>query len=220
MKAETTRRLLLRAWARALRMVWTRQRCQVALISLAIAALMPSWASETTSLTPRRPRLRSLRKNSVQKVSASEGPMSMPSTSRRPSEFTPTATITGDRDDAMVAAHFDVGRVDPRALDPGAVALERAIEKGFHPIVDLLAQPRHLALGDASAAHRPDEVVDRAGRHALHIGLLNDRVQRLLGHPPPLPEAREVRALAKLGDAQLDRSGSRLPVPIAVAVAF
>jgi hypothetical protein len=120
----------------------------------------------------------------------------------------------------MVAAHFDVGRVDPRALDPGAVALERAIEKGFHPIVDLLAQPRHLALGDASAAHRPDEVVDRAGRHALHIGLLNDRVQPLLGHPPRLEEAREVRALAKLGDAQLDRSGSRLPVPIAVAVAL
>src|ERR1700748_2173716 len=57
-------------------------------------ALMPSWASETTSLTPRRPRRLSLRRNSVQKVSASEGPMSMPKTSRRPSLFTPTATMT------------------------------------------------------------------------------------------------------------------------------
>ena len=56
MKAETTRRPLLPAWASALRMVWTRQRCQVAFISLATAALMPSWASEMTSLTPRRPR--------------------------------------------------------------------------------------------------------------------------------------------------------------------
>ena len=56
MKAETTRRLLLPAWASALRMVWTRQRCQVAFISLATAALMPSWASEMTSLTPRSPR--------------------------------------------------------------------------------------------------------------------------------------------------------------------
>ena len=80
--------------ASALRIVWTRQRCQVAFISLATAALIPSWASETTSLTPRRPRLRSLRKNSVQKVSASDGPMSMPSTSRRPSALTPTAMIT------------------------------------------------------------------------------------------------------------------------------
>ena len=41
MKAETTRRLLLPAWASALRMVWTPQRCQVAFISLATAALMP-----------------------------------------------------------------------------------------------------------------------------------------------------------------------------------
>jgi hypothetical protein len=45
----------------------------VALISLATAALTPSWASEITSLTPRSPRRRGLRKNSVQNVSASEG---------------------------------------------------------------------------------------------------------------------------------------------------
>ena len=53
-------------------MVWTRQRCQVAFISLARAP-RPSWASETTSLTPRRPCLR-LRKNSVQKVSLGHPP--------------------------------------------------------------------------------------------------------------------------------------------------
>jgi hypothetical protein len=41
MKAETTRRLLFPAWASALRMVWTRQRCQLAFIILATAALMP-----------------------------------------------------------------------------------------------------------------------------------------------------------------------------------
>jgi hypothetical protein len=54
----------------------------------------PSCASETTSLTPRRPRRASLRRNAVQNVSASEGPMSIPSISRRPSLLTPTATIT------------------------------------------------------------------------------------------------------------------------------
>ncbi len=58
------------------------------------AALMPSCASEITSLTPRRPRRVSLRRNSIQKVAASETPMSMPSTSRRPSLLTPTAMIT------------------------------------------------------------------------------------------------------------------------------
>ena len=75
-------------------MKWTRQRCQVALRILAIAAFRPSWASEMTSFTPRRPRRASLRRKAVQKGSASEGPMSMPSTSRRPSVLTPTATIT------------------------------------------------------------------------------------------------------------------------------
>ena len=117
----------------------------------------------------------------------------------------------------MVAADLHVGRVEP---DVGPVAFERTVEKGLDPFVDLLAQPRHLALGHACAAHRPDQVVDRAGRHALHIRLLDHRRQRLLGHPPRLQEAREVRALAQLGDADLDRSGSRLPVAIAVAVAL
>jgi hypothetical protein len=52
---------------------WTRQRCQEACSTLATAALMPSWASEITSLTPRRPRRASLRRNSVQ--NASSGPV-------------------------------------------------------------------------------------------------------------------------------------------------
>ena len=63
----------------------TRQRCQVALRIFETAARMPSWVSEMTSLTPRRPRRASLRRKAVQKGSASEGPMSMPSTSRRES---------------------------------------------------------------------------------------------------------------------------------------
>lgn len=57
-------------------------------------ALMPSRVSETTSLTPRRPRRASLRRNAVQNVSASDGPISMPRPSRRPSLLKPTATIT------------------------------------------------------------------------------------------------------------------------------
>ncbi len=41
-------------------------------------------ASETTSLTPRRPRRASLRRKWFQKTSASEVPIAKPSTSRRP----------------------------------------------------------------------------------------------------------------------------------------
>jgi hypothetical protein len=55
---------------------------------------MPSCASEITSLTPARPRRLSLRRNSTQKVSASETPIAMPSTSRRPSVLTATAMVT------------------------------------------------------------------------------------------------------------------------------
>jgi hypothetical protein len=47
-----------------------------------------------TSFTPRKPRRVSFRRNAAQKVSASEGPISTPSTSRRPSALTPTATMT------------------------------------------------------------------------------------------------------------------------------
>lgn len=45
MKAETTRRLLLPAWAKALRWKCTRQRCQVVDKTQAVAALIPLCAS-------------------------------------------------------------------------------------------------------------------------------------------------------------------------------
>lgn len=73
MKAETTRRPERPAWASAFFMRWTRQRCQFAVSTFETAAYISSSLSETTSLTPRRQRLASLRRNAVQMVSASEG---------------------------------------------------------------------------------------------------------------------------------------------------
>jgi hypothetical protein len=49
---------------------------------------------------------------------------------------------------------------------------------------------------------------------------LDHRRQRLLGHPARLQEAREVGTLPEPRDAQLDRAGARLPVPVAVAIAL
>jgi len=40
-----------------------------------VAAFSPSWVSEIASLTPSRSRLRRVRENPVQKVSASEAPI-------------------------------------------------------------------------------------------------------------------------------------------------
>jgi hypothetical protein len=109
MKADTTRRPLLPAWASALPMKCTRQRCQARLASQrrpprsarsgarntrATAALMPSCAAEITSFTPASPRRFSLRRNSTRKVAASAAPIAMPSTSRRPSVLTAPARVT------------------------------------------------------------------------------------------------------------------------------
>ena len=110
-----------------------------------------------------------------------------------------------------------VGRVQPEVRP---VALDRAVEKGLHPAVDLLAQARDLALGDAAHPHGLDQLIDRAGRDTLDVGLLNNRGERLLGHPPRLEEAWKVGALAQLGDAQLDRTGPGLPTPLPIAVAL
>jgi hypothetical protein len=95
-------------------------RCQLALSTLARAALMPSCASETTSLTPHSPRRASLRRNAIQDVSASDGPMSN-------ENLTPAATVDADRyhrdrDYAAILAHLHVSGVDPQIE---AVVLDR-----------------------------------------------------------------------------------------------
>jgi len=51
-------------------------------------------------------------------------------------------------------------------------------------------------------------------------GLLDHRRQRLLGDPTRLQKAWEIAALPELGDAQLDRPGTGLPDPVAIAVAL
>ncbi len=122
-----------------------------------------------------------------------------------------------DRDDAAVAPDLHVGGVDPQV---GPVALDRAIEECPHALVDLLAEPAHLALRDAPHAERLDEVVDGAGRDALDVGLLYDSGECLLGEPSRLQEAREVRALAQLRNAQLDRPGAGLPGALPIAIAL
>jgi hypothetical protein len=126
--------------------------------------------------------------------------------------FAPTIAVDADRndhgnaDDAPVLAHPDVGGVDPQIWP---VALDRAAQKRLHLLVDLRAQPAHLALGDAAHPHRLDQVVHRARRHTVHIGFLNDGSEGLLGHAPGLEEARKVGSFAQLRDPQLDGSYGR-----------
>ena len=122
----------------------------------------------------------------------------------------------GDRDDAAGLAHLYIGGVEPE-IRP--VAFQRPVQEGLHLVVDLAAQPRYLALGDAGHSHGLHQVIDRAGGDALDVGFLDHRGERLLGHPPRFEEAREVAALPQLRNAQLDGAGAGLPVTVAVAVA-
>src|SRR5206468_1964870 len=108
MKAETTRRPLLPACASALRMKCTRQRCQLALSTLATVALMPSWASETTSLTPRAAAGELAQERRPERLGFGR-------TNIHAENFTPAVTVDADRDnhrdrhDATVLAHLHVG---------------------------------------------------------------------------------------------------------------
>jgi hypothetical protein len=74
-----------------------------------------------------------------------------------------------------------------------------------HPdlLVQPLAQPGDLVLGqpgDAQLLHQP---IHPPGADAADPGLLDDRDQGLLGPPARFQEAREVGALAQPGDRQL-----------------
>ena len=57
-------------------------------------------------------------------------------------------------------------------------------------------------------AHGLDQVVDRTGRYALDVSVLNHRRQGLPGHAARLKESEEIAALAQFGDTQLHCPGT------------
>ena len=122
-----------------------------------------------------------------------------------------------DRDDPAVLADLHIGGVDPQV---GPVPLDRPVEEGVDSLVDVFTQAAHLALGDAIHPQRLHQIIDRAGRDALDVSLLDHRSQRLLSHPARFQKAGEVASLPELGDAQLNGPGARLPVTLAVTIAL
>ena len=93
------------------------------------------------------------------------------------------------RDDAAAIAHFEVSGVEPQ-IRP--FTLDRAIEEGVDPLVDVFAQLGNLALRDTGQAHRLHQFVDTAGRDAADPGFLDHRDQGLLGGLARLQEGRKV----------------------------
>jgi hypothetical protein len=98
---------------------------------------------------------------------------------------------------------------------------ERASAERADDLVQAGADPRYLGLGDPGLdTHRLDQVVDRAGGDAAHVGLHHHRIQRLIDPPTRLEDRREERPLAQLRDPQLDiaRLGREQPCSSAVTV--
>ena len=163
-----------------------------------------------------RPRLTRPFRKADQNGSASDG------TDAEPDDLAPAfggdrhGDYRRDRDDAAAVADLEVGGVEPQ-IRP--LALDRPVEEGVDPFVDVLAQLGDLALRDAGQAHRLHQFVDAAGRDAADPGLLDHRDQCLLGGLARLQEGREIRSLAQLGDAQLERAEPRVEAAVAIAVA-
>ncbi len=122
-----------------------------------------------------------------------------------------------DRDDPARLARLQVSRVNPQV---GPDTLDGPGEEGVDPLVNLRAQPRDLAFGDAGRTHGLHEVVHGPGRDPMNIGLLDHGRERLLGRSPRLQERREVGALAQLGNGEVDPACSRVPDPLAIAVSM
>src|SRR5215467_10638836 len=122
----------------------------------------------------------------------------------------------GDRDDAATIADLQISRVEPQ-IRPFTV--ERAVEEGVDPLVDVFAQLGDLALRDTAEAHCLHQLVNPPGRDAADPGLLDHRDQRLLGSLARLEKRREVRSLAQLGNPQLQRAQARVQTTLAISVA-
>ena len=158
MAAATIRRCPLVAWARAFLMKWTRQRCHVALEHLGGGRLEPlvgirDHQLDATQAAPGQ---------GAQEVGP-EG-LGFRGADGQTQNLTASLRVGADgdyrrhRDDPPGLPHLDVGGVEPQI---GPVAFdEGAPRKACHPLVDLLAEPGHLALGDARHPHGLDQIVD------------------------------------------------------------
>jgi hypothetical protein len=85
-------------------------------------------------------------------------------------EFTPLAINGYGR-----LALLEVSRIKPQ-IRP--LTLERTAEEGVDPLVDVVAQLRDLALGDAGGAHRLRQFLDPARRYAADPRLNKDVKRR------------------------------------------
>ena len=71
-------------------------------------------------------------------------------------------------------------------------------QETLHHFIQLHADARHLAAGDAVATQSLDQIIDPPSGHSLHIGLLDDGQQGFLAAPPRFQQAGKVAAFPHL----------------------
>ena len=180
-----------------------------------MAALRPVWASLTTSFTPSRPRAFS----EPQEVRPER--LGFRGSDPQADDLPAALGIGGngdygrDRYDPPALALLEVGGVEP---DVGPVAGQGSVQELANPFVDILAQLRDGALGDAAQPHSLHQIVDLAGRDAADPSLLNYGDERLLRGLAGLKEARKVAALTQLRHPQVQRAEARVERAVAVAI--
>ncbi len=108
-----------------------------------------------------------------------------------------------------------MGRIQP---DIGPFAGQGPFEELVHPFVDILAQLRHGALGNAAQPHRLRQFIDAAGRDPTDPGLLDDGHQCLLGGFTRLQEAGEVAALTQLWHLPVQRAQTGIESALSIPV--
>ena len=107
------------------------------------------------------------------------------------------------RDDLAVLADMNVGRVEPDVDE--RLMIQPACPQHMHVGVDLGADPRHRRLRDPRlTTQRLHQVVDLPRRGAGDVRGHDHRPQRFVDPPARLEQLREERALAELGDTDLD----------------
>ena len=105
-----------------------------------------------------------------------------------------------DVDDATALPNLLRQAVQP---DVGVgTTVQGPTQETLHHFIQLLADARHLAAGDAVATQGLDQIIDPPSGHSLHIGLLDDGQQGFLAAPPRFQQAGEVAAFPQLGNVQ------------------
>ena len=182
-----------------------------------MAFFSPWWASEVTSSTPLRPSSGQRPQEGQPERAVLAGAHVHTQDLTLPVGIDPRRHHHADVDDATALPNLLGQAVQPHV--GVGTTVQGPTQETLHHFVQLLADARHLAAGDAVATQGLDQIVHPPSGHSFYIGLLDDGQQGLLAAPPRFQQAGEVAAFPQLGNVQRHGAHPGIPGSVAVAVA-